>query len=226
MKMHLKTLRFNYNPLNLILNAKRKQGLRIGYMQAILENFCLNSIETGVPQQEVIKLLANKFNCIDSNSTYSLLEFLINEGDRISYAIQTPFLLSTDNLNEFEKIIRDRFFGVERFVQQGKNLYNFVKYAEERRDPIIWLNDLERGIIGCDMGLLVTIARAAHESGYISREEAWEYIEQANTLCNDILHTPEEVDKSCLIGRAIKSDRIEDWEQLILCYSLLKKYRK
>lgn len=226
MKIHLKTLRINHNPLNLILNAKRKQGLRIGYMQAILENFCLNSIETGVPQQKVISLLANKYNCTDSNSTYSLIEFLINEGDRISYAIQTPYLLSTDNLNEFEKIIRERFFGVERFVQQGKNLYNFVKYAEERRDPIIWLNDLERGIIGCDMGLLVTVARAAHESGYISREEAWEYIEQANTSCANILRTPEEIDKSCLIGRAIKADTIEEWEQLILCYSLLEKYRK
>lgn len=226
MKMHIKTLRFNYNPLNLILNIKRKQGLRIGYMQAILENFCLNTIETGVAQHDVIELLASKFNCIDSLSTCNMLQFLINEGDRVSYGIQTPYLLSTDNLHEFEKIIREHFFGIERFVQQGKNLYNFVKYAEERRDPIIWINDLERGIIGWDMGLLVTIARAAHESGYISRDEAWEYIEQACTLCTGILHTPEEIDKSYLIGRAIKSNRIEDWEQLISCYSLLKKYRK
>ena len=226
MKIHLKTLRFNHNPLNLILNAKRKQGLRIGYMHATLENFRLNTIETGLPKQEVIKLLANKFNCVDTDSTYNMLQFLMNEGDRISYAIQTPFLLSTDNLNEFEAIIRKRFFGVERFIQQGKNLYNFVKYAEERRDPIIWINDLERGIIGCDMGLAVTIARAANECGYITREEAWEYIDQANTFCAEVLSTPEEIDKSCLIGRAIKSDRIEDWEQLILCYSLLSKFRK
>lgn len=226
MKTHSRTLRFSHNPLNLILNAKRKQGLRIGYMHAALEHFCLNSLETGVPKQKVIKLLADKFNCIDTSSTRNMLQFLMNEGDRISYAIQTPFLLSADNLDEFETVIRKRFFGVERFIQQGKNLYNFVKYAEERRDPIIWINDLERGIIGYDMGLAVTIARAAHDCGYITKEKAWEYIEQINTLCDEVLDPPEEIDKSCLIGRAIKSDKIEDWEELILCYSLLGKFRK
>lgn len=74
MKIHLKTLRFNHNPLNLILNAKRKQGLRIGYMHATLENFRLNTIETGLPKQEIIKLLANKFNCVDTDSTCNMLQ--------------------------------------------------------------------------------------------------------------------------------------------------------
>ena len=106
-----------------------------------------------------------------------------------------PYLLSTENINEFENIIQKRFFGVERFIRQGKNLYKFVKYTEERRDPIIWINDLERGIVGWDMGLLVGLVRSALGSGYITKEEAWRYIEQANTLCADVLHTPEEIDK-------------------------------
>ena len=49
MKSHTKNLRFNHNPLNLILGTrKRKQGLRIGYMEAALDGFYLNCIETGV----------------------------------------------------------------------------------------------------------------------------------------------------------------------------------
>lgn len=32
MKSHTKNLRFNHNPLNLILGTRKKQGLRIGYM--------------------------------------------------------------------------------------------------------------------------------------------------------------------------------------------------
>ena len=55
-----------------------------------------------------------------------------------------------------------------------------------------------------------------------SKEQAWEYIEQASTLCSEILRTPEEIDKSFLIGGAMKSNKIEDWEELILCYSLLR----
>lgn len=137
-----------------------------------------------------------------------------------------PYLLSTENINEFENVIQKRFFGVERFIRQGKNLYKFVKYTEERRDPIIWINDLEKGIIGWDMGLLVSLARASQACGHITKEKAWDYIEQAAKLCSLDLHTAEEIDKSFLLGKAMKSEKIEDWDRLLLCYSLLAKYRK
>lgn len=222
----MRTVRFNPNPLNLFLGNERKKGLRIGYMEATLNGFYINSMDTGVHPQKLSRLLSEDFHCTDTESVTGLFQFLINEGDRISYQIMLPYLLSTSNICEFEEIIHKRFFGVERFVQQGKNLYKFVKYTEERRDPIIWINDLERGVIGWDMGLLVGLVRAALGSGYITKEEAWEYIGQASALCAENLRTPEEVDKSYLLGRAMKSGRIEDWDRSLTCYSLLDKYRK
>lgn len=222
----MRTVRFNPNPLNLFLGNERKKGLRIGYMEATLNGFYINSMDTGVHPQKLSRLLSEDFHCTDTESVTGLFQFLINEGDRISYQIMLPYLLSTSNICEFEEIIHKRFFGVERFVQQGKNLYKFVKYTEERRDPIIWINDLERGVIGWDMGLLVGLVRAALGSGYITKEEAWEYIGQASALCAENLRTPEEIDKSYLLGRAMKSGRIEDWDRSLTCYSLLDKYRK
>lgn len=146
MDAYTRTLRFNHNPLNLILGTEKKKGLRIGYMEAGLQGFYLNSMETGVHPQKLSRLLAEEFHCTDTESVTGLFQFLINEGDRVSYQIMLPYLLSTENINEFESIIQKRFFGVERFIQQGKNLYRFVKYTEERRDPIIWINDLEKGL--------------------------------------------------------------------------------
>ena len=226
MDVYTRTLRFNHNPLNLFLKTERKKGLRIGYMEAALEGFYLNSIETGMHPQKLSDLLLEKFYCNDTEAVTGLFQFLINEGDRVSYQIMLPYLLSASNIHEFEEIIRKRVFGIERFIRQWKNLYNFVKYTEERRDPIIWINDLERGIVGWDMGLLVGLVRSALGSGYITKEEAWRYIEQANTLCADVLHTPEEIDKSFLIGKAMKSEKIEDWDRFLSCYSRLDKYRK
>lgn len=182
--------------------------------------------ETGVHPQKLSRLLAEEFHCTDTESVTGLFQFLINEGDRVSYQIMLPYLLSTENINEFESIIQKRFFGVERFIQQGKNLYRFVKYTEERRDPIIWINDLEKGIIGWDMGLLVSLARASQTCGHISKEQAWKYIEQAAQLCSLDLHTAEEIDKSFLLGKAMKSGKIEDWDRLLSCYSLLGKHRR
>ena len=187
MDAYTRTLRFNHNPLNLILGAEKKKGLRIGYMEAGLQGFYLNSMETGIHPQKLSKLLTEEFHCTDNESATGLFQFLINEGDRVSYQIMLPYLLSTENINEFENIIQKRFFGVERFIRQGKNLYKFVKYTEERRDPIIWINDLERGIDAWDMGILVNLARAAYEIGYITKGQAWEHIEQAGILCSKIL---------------------------------------
>ena len=183
-------------------------------------------METGVHPQKLSRLLAEEFHCTDTESVTGLFQFLINEGDRVSYQIMLPYLLSTENINEFESIIQKRFFGVERFIRQGKNLYRFVKYTEERRDPIIWINDLEKGIIGWDMGLLVSLARASQTCGHISKEQAWKYIEQAAQLCSLDLHTAEEIDKSFLLGKAMKSGKIEDWDRLLSCYSLLGRHRK
>ena len=225
MEAHIQALRINRNPLNLVLGMKRKLGLRIGYMEAALKGFYLNSIETGVHPQKLTRLLSEEFHCVDTESTNGLLQFLTNEGDRVPYQIMLPYLLSSDNINEFETIIHKRFFGVERFVRQGNNLYRFVKYTEERRDPIIWINDLERGIDAWDMGILVNLARAAYEIGYITKGQAWEHIEQAGILCSEILRSPEEIDKSFLLGRAMQSEKIEDWDRLLSCYLLLDKHR-
>lgn len=148
MKSHTKNLRFNHNPLNLILGTRKKQGLRIGYMEAALDGFYLNCMETGVHPEKLSKLLSDKFHCTDAISSCQLFLFLINEGDRASYSIMVPYLLSTENLNQFENTIRERFYGVDRFIQQGRNLYKFKEYIEERGEPIVWINDLERGVIG------------------------------------------------------------------------------
>ena len=109
MKSHTKNLRFNHNPLNLILGTRKKQGLRIGYMEAALDGFYLNCMETGVHPEKLSKLLSDKFHCTDAISSCQLFLFLINEGDRASYSIMVPYLLSTENLNQFENTIRERF---------------------------------------------------------------------------------------------------------------------
>ena len=92
MDAYTRTLRFNHNPLNLILGTEKKKGLRIGYMEAGLQGFYLNSMETGVHPQKLSRLLAEEFHCTDTESVTGLFQFLINEGDRVSYQIMLPCL--------------------------------------------------------------------------------------------------------------------------------------
>lgn len=72
----------------------------------------------------------------------------------------------------------------------------------------------------CELGTRLPSMWSHHQ------KKAWDYIEQADKLCSLDLHTAEEIDKSFLLGKAMKSEKIEDWDRLLLCYSLLGKYRK
>ena len=63
------------------------------------------------------------------------------------------------------------------------------------------------------MGLLVSLARASQACGHITKEKAWDYIEQAAKLCSLDLHTAEEKDKSYLLGQAMKSQKIDEGDR-------------
>lgn len=225
MNKDTKPLRFSHNPLNLLLGASKRQGLRIGYMESALRGFYLNSIDTGIHPRTLTSILCNEYPHRSPNSINELFRFFINEGDRVSYQIMYPCLLSSNSLEKFEAIVRERFLGAEGFVQQGRNLFKFVKYAGFREEPFIWMHDIERGIIGWDMGQLVCLVRIALKCGYITAREAWEYIELAGEKCASQLRTPDEIDKSFLIGWAMKTDKIDEWDRALAYYSLLRQRR-
>lgn len=191
-------------------------------MGAAFRGFYLNTLETGVQLPYLSKLLSTILNFKDVESTIQSLDFLILEGDRSSYEIVLPHLISSVDPEEFETIIRKQFMGIDRFIDQGNNLYQFLQYVTERGEPIIWINDLERGIWGWDLGRLVGLTRAALELGLISRKEAWNYIELAGEKCSDLFSNNEELDKSYLIGQAMRLNSISQWEKLLQCYSLLR----
>lgn len=217
------TLRLSYSPLNFMLGAAKKRGLRIGYMESALRGFYLNSIDTGIQPPKLTSLLYDEYPYKIPDCINELFQFLIDEGDRASYQKMYPYLLSSNSLEEFENNICKQFLGAESLIQQGSNLFKFKKYAEYRREPLIWMNDIERGIICWDMGRLVCLARTALKYGYITLKEAWEYIELAGELSTNKLHSPQEIDKSFLIGWAMKTENINEWDRAMAYFSLIKQ---
>ena len=223
MNVDTKTLRISYNPRNILLETAKKQGLRIGYMESALRGFYLNSLDTGISSRKLTNLLSEEYPYKKLDCINELFRFLIDEGDRASYQKMCPCLLSCGSVEEFENNARQQFLGRERLIQDGRNLFKFMKYTEFRTEPKIWINDIERGIIGWDMGLLVCLARTAFKCKYITLKEAWEYIELAGEISTSKLHTPQEIDKSFLIGWAMKRENIDEWDRAMAYYSLIKQ---
>ena len=216
-------LRFSLNPVSIVLGSKRKKGLRCNYVASSLYGFYINTLKTGATLQTLSNLLSNNLNFKDTPSAIQSFEFLMNEGDRSFYNILLPFLLSAKSAEEFEKDLRKRFFGVEQFIKHGNNLYHFLKYIETQNAVSINAEDLKKGILGWDMGLLVCLVRAAQETGFINEKKAWKYIELAGEKCKTAFQDSEEIDKSFLIGYAMKTKEVKDWEELIRCYKLVKE---
>ncbi len=104
-------------------------------MEAGLQGFYLNSIETGIHPQKLSKLLTEEFHCTDNESATGLFQFLINEGDRVSYQIMLPYLLSTENINEFENIIQKAFFRSGTLYPSRKESIQICEIYRGKKGP-------------------------------------------------------------------------------------------
>ena len=113
MDAYTRTLRFNHNPLNLILGAEKKKGLRIGYMEAGLQGFYLNSMETGITKRVYPHLLRHSFatHLIEQGTDLKIVkellghnqlkttEMYVHIADTFKSSIRTPLddILESDN---------------------------------------------------------------------------------------------------------------------------------
>ena len=93
--------------------------------------------------------------------------------------------LSEHNEKKREALIKERFLGIDRFVQYCRNLSDFLVYIKENNTIEITNEDLQRGILAWDLGHLVSLARVSYDYGLLAEEEAWKYIEFAGKKCRE-----------------------------------------
>ena len=204
------SLRFNQNREGNALLANKEQNLLIGLISSIQTGLFVNSLETGMSKDKLRQMLAEIPQLKQESFITEMLTLLKNEGERTAYSILLPYLLSSDNEEEIETILRKRFFGIESFIQRAHHLHRFMKYIREKNIVSIEKEDFERGILAWDTGELITLARVALETGYIDEQTAWEYIRFAGEKCRQIFKNWEEIGKSYLIGQAMKTDKKEE----------------
>lgn len=209
------SFRFGRKDKNNLPPAGNSQDLLIGLLSSAKTGFFVDVLETGVDENTLHRLLTDAPQLKQEAAVIEMLSLLRDEGERTSYSILLPYLLSAHSGEEAEAILRKRFFGVELFIQRAHNLYRFLKYIHNKNAVFIGKEDLERGILAWDMGELVSLARIAHETGYIDEDSAWAYIEFAGKECRRTFHNWDEVGKSYLIGQAMITDNQQEADKMI-----------
>lgn len=220
MKQQATALQFNLNLQAKRLNNKRMQGLLTGLLAGMHSGFYINSLETGVNKTELQELLIASPRLRNESSVTEMLNFLQDEGDRTAYAILLPHLLISTDKKEWEEIIREQFFGIELFISRTHNLHCFLTIIQRENALLIGKEELKRGILAWDMGLLVNLARIACETQNITEKEAWNYIEFAGEQCKKSFDNWEEVGKSFLLGQAMETGDETKMKQAIACFQL------
>lgn len=214
------SFRFGRKDKNNLPTSDNSQDLLIGLISSANTGFLVDVLETGVDEKKLHSLLADAPQLKQEAAVIEMLSLLRDEGERTSYSILLPYLLAAHSGEEAETILRKRFFGVELFIQRAHNLFRFLKYIHSKNTVFIGKEDLERGILAWDMGELVSLARIAHETGYIDEKTAWAYIKFAGKECRRTFRNWDEVGKSYLIGQAMITNNQEEADGMIACFHL------
>ena len=214
------SVRFNPNKRNDILAVNNTQNLLIGLISSMKTGLFVDSLETGIEHERLHRLLAETPQLKQEAAIIEMLSLLRNEGERTSYSILIPYLLTANNGDETERILRERFFGIELFIHRAKNLYHFLEYVDKKNIVSIEKEDLKRGILAWDMGELISWARIACETGYIDEKTAWEYIKYAGEQCRQTFRNWNKIGKSYLIGQAMITDKKEEADRAIRYFLL------
>lgn len=216
------SFRFGRNESNSKLTEK-EQDLLTGLISSINKGFWVDTLKTGFTIAKLHKLLAETPRLKQEAAIIEMLSLLRDEGERTSYSILLPNLLSARSAEEVETTLRKRFFGIELFIHRAHNLYRFLDYIHEKNTVSIGKEELHRGILAWDMGELISLARIAYETGYIDEESAWEYIKFAGEQCRMTFCNWEELGISYMIGQAMTTNSQKEAERIIQCFHLATK---
>lgn len=191
---------FRINDKEPTISPIHELGLSVGLLANIWGEFYVNSLETGGINKEKRKYIEYMPQIKKNITIDDMLNFLRNEGYRSSFELLAPLILTTNNLEELELKIKEKYPHVQKMVDNSININNFLKIVKKDNRIKIDETEIRKNIIGWDMDLLVNLSRLAFENKLISKSQAWNNITFAAQMIIKNYHTWDEVGKSILLG--------------------------
>ncbi len=198
----LRNTQYRTNDKTNPLSRSEQTALNIGAINAEQVMCYSNSLETGLSRQDIDDSLSNYYEIYDSESAYEVLDNMLNRGDRILFEAIKGFVagittkIEASLLNDKESV--DAYSFINNLNESTNDLLNYA-YIRKPND----FDNLD--ILAWDMGRLVLVARCAYELHYISKDDAWKYINTAYDKCHHSYSNWTEFSKGYVVGRAMRS---------------------
>lgn len=195
-----KQYRENPNPEN--LSQERLAALNVGAINSEQTCYYCDSLTTGEQIKEIKENLENFYGIADHDSAVETLDWLYQRGHRVFFDAAKQVYAGAAEGIDYSSLTEEE---QENFMEYFMNLQSSLQYLSEGNyfSDVSQIADMS--IIAWDMGRLVMVTRSCYDCGYISEEEAWQYIENAHKACKEAYADWNEFTKGYVFGRAMWS---------------------
>jgi hypothetical protein len=191
---------FHRNPSEGHLTPDQLRAMQVGAVHGEQNSFYYNSLETGIPANKLAQMLVDGWGIRNSGDAHETIAWLLGEGHRIFFPgiysiIQTEIDPQSAIPGSFPEESLDTVF---EFYDNLKGAMNGLAEDIQAREQ-----DYERGVLAWDISRVALLARSCSDCGYISSNEAWQYIFQADAMAQETFSDWRELRNSLVIGRAM-----------------------
>ena len=200
------------------LTTAQQRALNVGAVIASMRLEYVNCLETQPSKKSGKKSLEEMWGITDGESAIATLEWLKNEGHR----------------SEYDEILMQRL-AKERGESNGGDCGKAFNEETAALLDDSWKKLLEKQALDAsnfkttkawDLGRMVNVARWCFGYGFISKEQAWEYIFHAYDAASSEYANWEEFGKAYIVGRAMWDGPTVATDVTIECVERLHSHKK
>ena len=191
---------YRRNPVPQNLKLQQLTAINIGAINAEQTGYYCDSLSTGGRAAEIKENLSEYYGIVDRDSAFETLNWLCSEGHRKYFDI-----IKKTILNKAESMGIVEAADIEHVQIYFSNLQEALPELIQENILCSKADLSNSSIAAWDMGRLVLVTRCCFDVGYISEQEAWDYINRAYKVCKENYSSWEQLANGYLIGRAMWS---------------------
>ena len=196
-----KDIKYVYNESAPVLSREQYAAINIGAINSEQNGYYCNCIETEPDKEDVAGRLSDYYGIYDSESALETLEWLLHRGHNVYFEAIRPVIANSA-----------QEFNVDILLEEEKDR-SLMAYVGNIKASLEVLVDehIVKGasefktisVKAWDLGRLVLVTRCCCDVGYITEEQAWQYIMAVYECARKLYHNWNEFAQGYIVGRAM-----------------------
>ena len=189
---------------NAAVSNEEYRKIALGALYSEQQTPYINTIDTGLDNNTIHAISEEWWQVNNRADAIQTLDYLSGKG----FEYYFPAVVAAKNIPDTERaeFHRDSFDSQEDAEKALSQLQHLEETYQELLDSRIIKTDtdiIRLGVTGWDSGRLVFMARLFYNAGYITMQQAWSYIDQAQNTARANFNSWHDFACSYILGRAM-----------------------